>query len=581
MKKSVKIYLIGLFLVILIAIFLINYIYQSNIINLTNINARVIDDPDTRPNIVVLMVDDFDYYSWKELVKSNKFPNIKRELNRGLEFENSFVVYSLCCPSRAAFLSGQYCHNNGVYGNSFIKNINGTERLYSGLALWLTEDNQTKEEYNVLPVWLKDQGYETVHIGKYLNGYGLDVPASYVPPGWSDWNGLIDPSTYQVYNYTINHNGAVIKYGNNPEDYQTDILANISVNSINKYSKIKNPFFIQITPIASHVTMNFETIAEFAKYFLTHPAELKEFLSSFENSSVLFNDYRLAFLARITPAPRHKKYIDGNIFNGELPHLIKKPSFNESDISDKPPIFQQLLPLTSDHAKSADEMYRYGLASIMAVDDLLGKVVYTLKKNNEYENTVIIFTSDNGYYFGEHRLTAKKIPYEEGLRVPLFISGPGVIKGKTSAPVMNIDLTATIVELASVQANRTLDGRSLVPLLNNLTATWNRKQFLAEGYNEVPKSDGVFVIPEFQTLRILNGTDDKTYIHWPNQNPDLNSTEIIPFDEFYDNKKDPYQLNNAAFNLSPEQLAQYKNITSRLHSCKGEKCKMLEDGQYT
>src|SRR5437016_8865544 len=135
--------------------------------------------PAQRPNLLVLETDD------QTLAEMEVLPNVRRLIgDEGVTFDNNFDSFSLCCPSRASLLTGQYSHNNGVRGNA------APEGGYYKL-----------DSTNTLAVWLQKAGYHTIHLGKYLNGYGTKNPRE-IPAGWSDWHGSVDPSTYRYYNYT-------------------------------------------------------------------------------------------------------------------------------------------------------------------------------------------------------------------------------------------------------------------------------------------------------------------------------------------------------------------------------------------
>src|SRR5919199_938362 len=155
-----------------------------------------------RPNILILETDD------QTLAEMAVLPNVRRLIGaQGVTFDNNFDSYSLCCPSRATLLTGQYSHNNGVRGNK--PPDGGYYKL---------------DSTNTLAVWLRDGGYYTVHLGKYLNGYGTRNKTE-IPPGWSEWHGAVDPSTYRYYGYTLNENGTLHTYCARPEPacYQTDV----------------------------------------------------------------------------------------------------------------------------------------------------------------------------------------------------------------------------------------------------------------------------------------------------------------------------------------------------------------------
>ncbi|HEY8584437.1 MAG TPA: sulfatase-like hydrolase/transferase [Capillimicrobium sp.] len=161
--------------------------------------------PLERPNIVVMMTDD-------QTVADLRAMPLTRALlgDRGVTFSRSFSSYPLCCPARATLLTGQYAHNHDVLGN---------RPPLGGYGAF-------RDAGNTLPVWLQRAGYRTAHVGKYLNGYGRDVAAT-VPPGWDEWYGSVDPTSYMMWGYTLNENGALRTYGSfrdeDPALYQADV----------------------------------------------------------------------------------------------------------------------------------------------------------------------------------------------------------------------------------------------------------------------------------------------------------------------------------------------------------------------
>ena len=184
-----------------------------------------------RPNIVVLETDD------QTLAEMEVLPSVKRLIgDQGVTFDNNFDSFSLCCPARATFLTGQYAHSNGVQGNT----------LPNG-GYYKLDSTRT------LPVWLQRAGYYTALVGKYLNQYGTRNQTE-VPPGWSDWHGAVDPTTYRYYNYTLNENGRLTSYCANaaPECYSTDLYAEKAVEIIRRRAPSAQPFFLWVTPLAPH-----------------------------------------------------------------------------------------------------------------------------------------------------------------------------------------------------------------------------------------------------------------------------------------------------------------------------------------
>src|SRR4051812_43519271 len=161
------------------------------------------------PNVVVVETDD------QTVADLAAMPRTRALIARhGVTYANSFVSLSECCPSRATFLTGQYAHNH---------HVRSIGRPWGGF--WALDGSET------LPVWLQRAGYATGVVGKYLNGYGRDNPYV-VPPGWTDFEGLLGPSTYHFYGYTINVNGVLSR----DRGYQTDAITRRSVDFIRRRS---------------------------------------------------------------------------------------------------------------------------------------------------------------------------------------------------------------------------------------------------------------------------------------------------------------------------------------------------------
>jgi arylsulfatase A-like enzyme len=363
-----------------------------------------------RPNIVVIMSDDQTVEEMRVMPQTRSLIGAA-----GTTFRNSMVTYSLCCPSRATFLTGQYPHNHGVRSNG------GTDGGYKKL-----------DHTNTLPVWLQQAGYVTGHIGKYLNGYG-EVDSTAIPPGYTEWYGALGKSAYLYYNYKVNQNGTVVSHGNSADQYQSDFYTRKAVDFITRRGRTAaaggKPFFLFVTYLAPH---------------WAHSAEGNEGTT----------------IQTALPAPRHK-----GRFAAEV--LPKSPAFDEADMTDKPASMRSRPPLTSTQKSDLQKAYRLRLESLLAVDEGVGSIIKALQNVGVLQNTLVIYTSDNGWFQGEHRIEFGKIlPYEPAVRVPLLIRGPGVAAGRqNSAFVANVDLAPTIVATAGATARRLMDGRSLWPLL--------------------------------------------------------------------------------------------------------------------
>lgn len=381
--------------------------------------------PLLRPNIVVVMTDDQHDLSEDPTLWRRAMPNVSKYLfDQGTRFPKSFVSLSLCCPSRATFLTGQHAHNHQVWSNG------GQSGGYEWFKLLHARDN--------LATWLQSAGYYTAHIGKFLNGYGVLDPTE-VPPGWSEWYGSIDPTTYLYYSYKLNENGKIVQYGSSEHDYQTDVYARKAVDFVLRRASASEPFFLWVAFLAPHPDST----------GMTGP----------------------------TPALRHKGH-----FDNEPCHPCEKPSFNERDMSDKPRAMQRLPLLDQTTVSQIINHYRRRLETLLAADDAVRAVIEALDKTGALDNTVLIFTSDNGYFHGEHRLKWGKIRvYEESIRVPLALRGPGIPRGQTrNKLVLNTDLAPTILEIAKLAPSRTTDGRSLLPLVRDANVPW-RSGLLIEG----------------------------------------------------------------------------------------------------
>jgi arylsulfatase A-like enzyme len=360
--------------------------------------------PALRPNVVMIMTDDQTVESMRVM------PNVKTLLaDQGVTFDNSFVSYSLCCPSRATYLTGQYAHNHGVWGNAAPNG--GYYKL---------------DSTNTLPVWLNRAGYQTIHIGKYLNGYGTRN-AREVPPGWGLWYGSVDPTTYRYYNYTLNENGNTVNYGTGTANYQTDVYARKAVSAIAGQAADPRPFFLSVAFLAPHSGA---------------PRDADDPSGQ----------------ATPSPAPRHR-----NVFRTQP--LPIPPSFNEADVSDKPASIRNRPLLTTARINRIRENYQQRLESLLAVDEAVGQIVNQLAASGKLEQTYIIFTSDNGFMHGEHRIPQGKVVlYEPSIRVPLIIRGPNIPAGQhRSQFVENIDLAPTIVDLTDAPPGRVMDGKSVIP----------------------------------------------------------------------------------------------------------------------
>lgn len=441
--------------------------------------------------------------------------------DQGIQFTNAFSPTPICCPARSTILTGKYGHNTGVLNNS---------GQYGGWAAFVANGNEQKS----LAVQLQSVGYRTGLVGKYLNG--IEEDPLHVPAGWSEWFGFVDNLSYTGYNYQMNENGKLVSYGNAESDYATDVVAAKARDFISQAeAKDDQPFFLYVSPTAPHLPL--------------------------------------------PPAPRHKNHPYKFAFSP------RQPNYNETHIADK----SAWLKLTGEAREKLvdvwnDVDYRNRMGSLYALDDLVASVVKTLEANGERENTLIVFTSDNGYNLGAHRLLHKMAPYEESVKVPLVIAGPGISARKESRMVLETDYTPTFLELAGAVIPSDVDGRSLLPLLGSEVPESWRTDFIAQylSAGDSQKSVGTEMAPGYEWLASIQDiptykalrTTEYTYVEWyaGDQFSGVYDAEL------YDLQRDPYQL----FNLlsTPQGRAQYQKLAQQfsnrlkqLEQCSGASCR--------
>jgi N-acetylglucosamine-6-sulfatase len=513
-----------------------------------------------RPSFVVIQTDDQtldELYAGFGQPQLQAMPNTLNLIaKRGETFNNYYVSYPLCCPSRVSLLTGRYSHNNGVKGNV---QPNGG---YFGFSF------RAANTHN-LAVWLQDDGYRTIHVGKFLNGYG-DEPydnGTTAPPGWSAWHTVLKAdTTHYYYGYALNDNGQIDgpfgdsgswdtrEYGIRddvgcpfaptnglPCNYETDTLTSIATAELQGTSPEK-PFYLQLDYTAPHGDFR-------------HPAGPE-------------------------PAPRHY-----NWFNGAPPPHRRAQGFDEGNVSDKPRFIREAPYLSLSDIHTYRIYYDKALESLRSIDDGVKQVVDTLGSLHRLRNTYIIFTSDNGFFFGEHRLIGGKfLAYEPSTHLPFLIRGPGIRPATQSNELVgNIDIAPTVLELAGVEADKSMDGRSMAPFLHDPDLRTLRP-YLFESFVESSDVDeqGAIAEPGDQSGRatargrgagasILAPPKDYEgirlgpykYIAWPDGEKEL-----------YDLEKDPYELNNIVRipNYFPVRNFLHHELLNRLEDCSGRTC---------
>ncbi|WP_413801213.1 sulfatase [Streptomyces iranensis] len=420
--------------------------------------VSVQDEPEAekkRPNVLMVMTDDQWLESMRVMSKTRKLLG-----DEGVTFDRYHPSSPLCCPSRSTYLSGQFAHNNGVRHNSAPRG--GYDKL---------------NEKKTLPVWMQKAGYVTSHIGKYPNGYGVKDP-KHVPPGWDEWRGAIDPTTYRMWGYQLNENGKLHTYGKpseeDPKLYQTDVYRDKGVDFIKRKAEGDKPFFLSLAFLAPHseILPNREKVNS-GDHLESGPTPRPG----------VGPPPRPGVGDAPRPAPRHK----GEFANERLP---ENPAYNESDMRDKPLFLQKRPNLDGETTARITESYRGRLESLLAVDEAMEKLMSTLKSTGQLDNTYVLFAADNGFFFGEHRVpTGKFLPHGASGQVPMLLRGPGIDAGQHSKELTsNVDLAATVSDIGGADPDLALDGRSLLPYGRDPRKSSGRPvlQEIAEGARRTP-----------------------------------------------------------------------------------------------
>ncbi len=487
-----------------------------------------------RPNVVVIMTDDARNDDLQFM------PHVRHLIgDRGVRFTNTFSPQPLCCPARASFLTGEYSHNHHVWSHA---------PPYGFQAL---HDSST------LPVWLQDAGYDTSFLGKYLNGYGIQrlrdgkPSLRYVPPGWTSWRGSVDGGeaagsqlsggTYRYFDTTLNDNGRLTPHQG---VYQTGLFGRIARQGLREQQSSPRPFFSWVSFVAPHHGGPVES------------DDPKPVRRADGTTQVFRNPARPERVwGRFDKVIRHAPGYEG-----------------EGDVSDKPFFIRDLPKLTRAEQVAVREDARQRAEALSLVDDQVAKMMRTLRQTGELDNTYVVFTSDNGYFLGEHRMRQGKIlPYEPSLRVPLMIRGPGIPAGQVRTdPFTMIDFAPTILDAAGVQAPPTVDGTSLLDVAKHGDRGWDRGILTETGPRAVgsdaEESDNFLVGRQGPSpLRFSQGvrTGDYLYVEHASREREL-----------YDLRSDPREVTNLVHRPALRDVVlRLAHELDLLRNCAGASCR--------
>ncbi|GAB3248216.1 sulfatase family protein [Kineosporia babensis] len=445
-----------------------------------------------KPNIVFVLTDDLA----TNLVEY--MPTVKAMQEEGASFENYYVSNSLCCPSRSTIFTGMYPHNTEVMTNTAA--TGGGYYMFKGRQL----------DQNTFATDLQKVGYRTAMMGKYMNEYQAGTPknpGTNNPVGWDEW--ALAGSGYAGFNYQLNQNGEVKRYGDAPEDYMTDVMSARGQDFIKRAAADGQPFMLELAPFTPH----------------------KPYI----------------------PAPRHE-----NLYNDlKAPRTASYGKQNKNA-----PTWLASQKLTKSRIAKMDEQYRQRVRTVLSIDEMVADIRAQLRASGVEDNTYIVFSSDNGYHMGEHSLISGKMTaFRTDVQVPLIVVGPEVPAGaKVEDMASNIDLRSTFGDLAGAAVPTTVDGTSLAPLWSG--GSLDRKYVLVEHKGmDVDKMDpdtGIFrspIPPDYAAIR----TTEWLYIKYNNGQR-----------EYYDLLKDPLELNNIAGRVSKTRIRQLDTKLRQIRECSGQ-----------
>ncbi len=463
------------------------------------------------PNIIFIMSDDHAYQAISaysdHLIET---PNIDRIANQGMLFSNACVTNSICGPSRAVILTGKHNHINGKIDN---RSLFDTTQI-------------------TFPQIFQEAGYQTAMFGKLHFGNN--------PKGIDEFKIL--PGQGNYYNPDFYTNDGKI----NVEGYCTDIITDMTLDWLKNRRQENKPFLLFYLHKAPHREWE--------------PAErhYKEFINrKFPEPPTLFDDYSGTGTAAKEAEMNILEHMNWSGDSKIYPEIVEELGIEPTTTWDKRALENMFERMTSEQKASWDSVYypmnqefkenypdmdekelmrwrfqRYMqdyLASIMSVDEGVGEVLDYLEETGISENTIVVYTSDQGFYLGEHGWFDKRFIYDESFKTPLLVQWPGVVEpgSVNNEMVQNLDFAQTFLDAAGIDAPGDMQGESLVPLLKGENDKWDREEVYYH-YYEYPSIHMVkrhygIVTKEYKLVHFYYDIDE-----W----------------ELYDRIKDPLEMNN-------------------------------------
>lgn len=369
---------------------------KKTVVESSNKNAR---------NVIFILSDDhrYDFMGFTNKLPFLETPNMDRMAEEGVHLKNAFVTTSLCSPSRASILTGQYTHRHGVVDNQ----------------------SMVPDGTRFFPEYLRDNGYQTGFIGKWHMGEHNNDPR----PGFDYWASFRGQGQY--WNSVFNVNGKEEK----PEDstYVADAITNYALDFMENRDKGK-PFFL----------------------YVSHKSVHAEFIPAPEDKGK-YKDAELIYPPTMYPPGHELATVTEKEYNySDVPEWVKKQRNSWHGVD-----------YLYHGQMNFDEFYRNYCETLLALDESIGTILNYLEENGLMENTTVFYMGDNGFSFGEHGLIDKRQAYEESMRVPLLAMGADVkTKGSViTENVQNIDIAPTVLDLTGMDPAEQFDGQSFKKLL--------------------------------------------------------------------------------------------------------------------
>ena len=458
-------------------------------------DACVVDEPfvaaqglhrengDPRPNIVLIYADDVDcetvFGTFPDQNSDTvQFPNLKALAKSGIRFSNFHVTTPVCGPSRACLYSGQYAHRNRCRVND-----SGSIR-----SLGFTGGFRTFDPKNELSIWMKQAGYETAHVGKFLHeGFKPNYEAGIkwqdiVPPGWDHFEVSLGSRYFGYPAYSKSQNVILKSSGKGCRtDNEIDKAIEI-IDSHDQANDPRKPLFLSWSPIAAHI-----------------PGDRSEMVA--ERHKAVFADAQLP----------------------EMQDRLGVKTRNQVEET------KNLVMPDARKIQLRIDAWRNRMSAMLTLDENIGRLREGLRRRGLLDNTIFIFTSDHGFRYFQHRHFGKRLPYDRITRVPFIVSGPRIPQDVDCNQLLaNIDIAPTLVDIASGSVPKSCDGISFAKLMRNPAQQTGRESIIVENWGEVV-SQGAFVPATYCSMR----TQSAVYTEW--------ATGGL---EYYDLKEDPYQNNN-------------------------------------